>query len=630
MSKQLYEEALADVKRLKEVAEDNAKRALLEAVTPRIRDLIENQLMGDAEVTSDKPTGKDKLLMDTGLDECGDDEGDEDEVMAISLGGDEVEPHGYESMGDPLGGGQEYVLDASTAGKLGSLVQPHVRFESRVRKIEERIKKISSYPRLMKETKSFSNNVSSIISEIENMYDELQGKMQRAPNKKRCEESLERCYSTLKQLAEQKMTRRKLIEKKFTFDLEVPDDAEDVASALEKAQLNITPDEEGEGDEGGLEADEPEEGSENEESDEGSDDDDLFGGDEDEDGADDADEEEEDEAKMESRRLRDNLVVEIDEGMLRREISRMKMLREAEETKAQSWGHGAGEVADGFEDDDLGDPFVDVQLTTESDGEDPAMTEYGMDEDDDAKMGLDEDEMIEIVDEDDMKGVDEADDIVQVGGRHGAPGEQMNTQARQPGATVEGIRRQLAVEAKKQQVARGKAGQAKAAKKSAKTKKEAAQLDEAYAFYANQYNKSVARSNKLKGMLAEAARRGRLVNEGSTRSAAETSNLRTKLAETNLFNAKLIFTNKLLQNESLTKRQKASVIERLDEARTEREVKLVYESLTKTLANSSGRLEESASRGVIGSSSRPARPASTNLNEGFEADRWARLAGIIK
>jgi hypothetical protein len=104
------------------------------------------------------------------------------------------------------------------------------------------------------------------------------------------------------------------------------------------------------------------------------------------------------------------------------------------------------------------------------------------------------------------------------------------------------------------------------------------------------------------------------------------------LAETNLFNAKLLFTNKLLQNESLTKRQKAEVIERLDEAKNEREVKLVYESLVKTLAGTPAKITESADRGVIGSSSRPARPASaTNtLNEGFESDRWARLAGIVK
>src|SRR6188474_1517078 len=52
MSKQLYEEALADVKKVKEVAEANAQRAILEAVTPRIRDMIERELLrehGDME-----------------------------------------------------------------------------------------------------------------------------------------------------------------------------------------------------------------------------------------------------------------------------------------------------------------------------------------------------------------------------------------------------------------------------------------------------------------------------------------------------------------------------------------------------------------------------------------------------
>ena len=137
--------------------------------------------------------------------------------------------------------------------------------------------------------------------------------------------------------------------------------------------------------------------------------------------------------------------------------------------------------------------------------------------------------------------------------------------------------------------------------------KKAKQLGEAYNFYARKFNESVARSARLKGLLAEATRNGRTQNGASGRSADETSDLRTKLAETNLFNAKLLFTNKLLQNESLTKRQKAEVIERLDEARNEREVKLVYESLVKTLQGSPAKLTESSDRGVIGSSSRPAR-----------------------
>ena len=135
----------------------------------------------------------------------------------------------------------------------------------------------------------------------------------------------------------------------------------------------------------------------------------------------------------------------------------------------------------------------------------------------------------------------------------------------------------------------------------------------------------------MRSVLAEAARKGTSLNGSSSRSATETRNLRTKLAETNLFNAKLLFTNKLLQNESLTKRQKAEVIERLDEARSEREVKLVYESVTKSLQGvAARRMTETADRGVMGSSSRPASRASTNLNEGIESDRWARLAGIIK
>jgi hypothetical protein len=131
-------------------------------------------------------------------------------------------------------------------------------------------------------------------------------------------------------------------------------------------------------------------------------------------------------------------------------------------------------------------------------------------------------------------------------------------------------------------------------------------------------------------MLSEAARKGRTNNGGSTRSAVETNNLRTELAETNLFNAKLLYANKVLQNESFTKRQKAEVIERLDEARNVREVTLVYESLAKALRSSPARrMTESAARPVLGSSSRAERPAST-LTEGVEADRWARLAGIIK
>jgi len=43
----LFEEALADSKKLKEVAEQNAKNAIINAITPKIKTLIESQLLAD-------------------------------------------------------------------------------------------------------------------------------------------------------------------------------------------------------------------------------------------------------------------------------------------------------------------------------------------------------------------------------------------------------------------------------------------------------------------------------------------------------------------------------------------------------------------------------------------------------
>ena len=123
-------------------------------------------------------------------------------------------------------------------------------------------------------------------------------------------------------------------------------------------------------------------------------------------------------------------------------------------------------------------------------------------------------------------------------------------------------------------------------------------------------------------------------NSAATRPAEDKAvgTLRKKLAETNLFNAKLLYTNKLLRAEQLTSRQKAQVTKQLEEAKTVREVTLLYESLIKTLAGpSKAPLREGNDRQVMGSASRATRPASTQaLNEGYETERWAQLAGITK
>ena len=53
MSKSLYDEAIAEAKLLQETAEQNAKNAIIEAVTPKIREFIEEQLLRETSSASD-------------------------------------------------------------------------------------------------------------------------------------------------------------------------------------------------------------------------------------------------------------------------------------------------------------------------------------------------------------------------------------------------------------------------------------------------------------------------------------------------------------------------------------------------------------------------------------------------
>jgi hypothetical protein len=109
------------------------------------------------------------------------------------------------------------------------------------------------------------------------------------------------------------------------------------------------------------------------------------------------------------------------------------------------------------------------------------------------------------------------------------------------------------------------------------------------------------------------------------RSAVET--LREQLTDLNLFNAKLLYVNKLLQNKDITSSQKRNVVESIDAAKSLREVKLVYRTLIESSASNKGSINESSARRVLGSSSRPTARASSQAAAG-EVDRWALLAGL--
>ena len=125
----------------------------------------------------------------------------------------------------------------------------------------------------------------------------------------------------------------------------------------------------------------------------------------------------------------------------------------------------------------------------------------------------------------------------------------------------------------------------------------------------------------------EEARTNRALKTKLSESERAVATLREQLEEVNLFNAKLLYVNKLMQNRDLTTRQQRAIVESLDAAKSVREAKLLYTSLTESLKSKSGTMAEGR---ILGSSSRSTRSASptATLNESVEVDRWAILAGI--
>lgn len=611
MSKTLYEEALADARKLKEVAENNAKKAVEEAVLPRIRDLIERQLFEDLEgldPDAENPVHDDVLLDLVGgaADSSAASISPPDEEGKVTLDLDALkQPANQGSMGGgpvpaPAGALGEPVAEMELS--VESLQNMFADENDSLKKVNESISEIEvdvkrflSASKLIKESKEFHSKIEELIERIQDTYQYVQERLNGVPDKAGIENKLEGFFKNMNGLKETTMKSVKdlMNEGDLTIKLTgVPEDldVEDLGIDL------ITGDEEeggdldvGAGDEMG--------GGEDLDLDAGGD----VGG---EPAGDDLDMEE-----MDMGSMNDNDVVEISESMLRSEIERMRkarLQREAADPDHPGNAKGSKIPVDDFGGGkDEGDPWLDGDVTTAEDDKGPTLQGESLEE-------LDE-----------LDELDEAD----MGSGAAQNQEQGHTAAAQPNDQKESvIRTAIQSELKLQKEAYGRykllVAEAKKGKKGAKDKAKAE---------ADKVKKSKKKVSELKNRLGAlklqnegvANRRPAVTAEGN----GQVESLRAKLNEQNLFNAKLLATNKLLQNESLSTKQKGSAIERLDEAKTIREVKLVYESIVKALSSRRS-LAEGAGK-VIGSSSRASAPGST-LTEAVspESDRWARLAGI--
>jgi hypothetical protein len=119
-------------------------------------------------------------------------------------------------------------------------------------------------------------------------------------------------------------------------------------------------------------------------------------------------------------------------------------------------------------------------------------------------------------------------------------------------------------------------------------------------------------------------------NENKTKYIKVINHLKEKVEKTNLSNAKLLYTNRILNSGSLNERQINKVVEAISNANTVEEAKIIYETLQSAVQSSRiKRGPESLSEAISKRSSpflpRQEKPVASDNNE---LNRWKHLAGI--
>ena len=122
------------------------------------------------------------------------------------------------------------------------------------------------------------------------------------------------------------------------------------------------------------------------------------------------------------------------------------------------------------------------------------------------------------------------------------------------------------------------------------------------------------------------------MEEELAQALATIDELRSTLQEVNLLNAKLLYMNKVFKGHNLTESQKVQVVKTFDKAESAKEAKLVFESLSSTLAKKE--TEKNPIKESLGFASKASGiiAGSTNrsnvIDSDAQVDRWAKLAGL--
>jgi hypothetical protein len=107
----------------------------------------------------------------------------------------------------------------------------------------------------------------------------------------------------------------------------------------------------------------------------------------------------------------------------------------------------------------------------------------------------------------------------------------------------------------------------------------------------------------------------------------ELDELRSELHETNLLNAKLLYTNKIFRAKNLKEAQKVKVLEAFDRASNVKEVKLIFETLNEGMVSNATKtpIKENLGRA---SKAAGVAPKQNIVEVDSQVARWQKLAGL--
>ena len=141
MNKSLYDEAVADAQKLRELAEETAKNRVVEAVMPQIRDLVNRRILGEDIEIGDMPMS-DEDEEQTHVDVSTDD--DQSPVVGIDVTGDvninlDVDNDEEDDNDLVLTDRMAEALDRLIKGELS----PDEALEERVDTLHQQVKRLS-------------------------------------------------------------------------------------------------------------------------------------------------------------------------------------------------------------------------------------------------------------------------------------------------------------------------------------------------------------------------------------------------------------------------------------------------------------------------------------------------------